>query len=52
MLPSIMAIGTAAQLNTAWKTRKSSVARIASPATGCITIASSWRSALCRMGSA
>ena len=45
-LPSISAIGTAAQLNTAWKHEKQHRgAGSASPATGCITIASSWRSA-------
>ena len=37
---SMRSIGSAAQLNTAWKTRNSSAPRITRPSTGCMTIAS------------
>ena len=48
---SMRLIGTAAQLNTAWKMKNSSTARIAGPDTGCSTISSSRVSARLRIGS-
>ena len=41
--PSIRSIGACAQANTAWNIRNSTVSRIASPATGCSSTASSRR---------
>ncbi len=52
MPASTSAIGSAAQLNTAWKTKNSSAARTAGPATGCMTSASMRCSARRRGGSA